>query len=185
VGITLNKDGNIEVNKSMETSVPGLYALGDATGGWMLIHASSSMGITAAENAMGKMSTLLFHLVPPGIWTFPEVGAVGLSEDEAEKQGIDIEIGDFPYSINGLAMARGEVDGALKIVSDSRYAEIPGVHIVGVNATELIPGAVLAIQLEATVRELSRSMCVHPTFSEAVVDAAQEAENWALYLPRR
>jgi dihydrolipoamide dehydrogenase len=151
----------------------------------MLSHVASSMAVTAAENAMGKTERYPFHLIPRGLWTIPEVGAVGLSEEEAEKQGHDVEIGDFPYSINGLAMARNEVDGAVKIVSESRYGEILGVHIVGANATDLIGEAVLAMQYEGTVRSWARSIRVHPTFSETVVDAARDAAAWALYLPRR
>jgi dihydrolipoamide dehydrogenase len=112
------------------------------------------------------------------------MGAVGLSEEDAEKKGYDVNTGVFPYAINGLAMVRNQVDGAVKVVSDARYGEILGVHIVGSNATEIIGEAVMAMQLEATVQELARSIRVHPTFSEAVVDAARDAGNWALYLPR-
>jgi dihydrolipoamide dehydrogenase len=185
VGVRLKEDDSIQVNDQLETSVEGIYAVGDATGGWMLSHASSSMGVTAAENAVGNKRKFPFHLIPRGIWTIPEVGAVGLSEEEAEKQGLDFEVGAFPYSINGLAMSRNEMDGAVKIISDARYGEILGVHIVGANATELVGEAVLAMQLEASARELARSIRVHPSFSENVVDAARDAANWALYLPRQ
>lgn len=185
IGVRLNENGGIRVNKMLETSVEGIFAIGDATGGWMLAHASSSMGVTAAENAMGKKSDFAFHLIPRGIWTVPEVGAVGITEKEAKKKGIDLKIGDFPYSIDGLAMARNEMEGSVKIISDARYGEILGVHIVGACATELIGEAVLAMQLEATVQELAMSIRVHPTFSESIVDSARDALNWALYLPRR
>jgi dihydrolipoamide dehydrogenase len=94
-------------------------------------------------------------------------------------------VGDFPYAINGMAMARDEMTGAVKIISEARYGEILGVHIVGANATDLIGEGVLAMQLEATANELASSIRVHPTFSESVVDAARDAGNWALYLPRR
>ena len=94
-------------------------------------------------------------------------------------------MGDFPYSINGLAMARDEMAGAVKIISNARHGEILGVHIVGTNATELVGEAVMAMQLESTARELAYSIRVHPTFSESVVDATRDAENWALYLPKR
>lgn len=184
IGIRLNEDGGILVNDILETSVKGLYAIGDATGGWMLAHAASSMGITAAENAMGKNSAFPFHLIPRGIWTFPEIGAVGLTEKQAKKKGIDIRIGDFPYSIDGLAMARNQMEGSVKIISDAHYGEILGAHIVGACATELVAEAVLAIQLEATVQELAMSIRVHPTFSESVVDSARDVLNWALYLPK-
>jgi dihydrolipoamide dehydrogenase len=185
LGIQLKEDDGIQVNEQLETSVDGIYAIGDATGGWMLSHASSSMAITAAENAMGNRQKFPFRLMPRGIWTIPEVGAVGLSEEEAEQQGLDVEVGHFPYSINGLAMSRNEMDGAAKIISDARYGEILGVHIVGAHATELVGEAVLAMQLEATARELAKSIRAHPTFSENVVEAARDAENWALYLPRQ
>jgi dihydrolipoamide dehydrogenase len=185
VGIELNEDGGIRVNNRLETSVEGIYAIGDVTGGWMLSHASSSMAITAAENCMGKAAAYPFHLIPRGLWTFPEMGAVGMSEEEAEKKGLDVEVGSFPYAINGLAMIRGQVEGAVKIVSDSRHGEILGVHIVGAGATDLVGEAVLAMQLEATVNELARGIRVHPTYSETVVDAARDAAGWALYLPKR
>jgi dihydrolipoamide dehydrogenase len=184
LGLKLNGDNGIRVNDYLESSVEGVYAIGDATGGWMLSHAASSMSVFAAENAMGAKNRYPFNIIPRCLWTQPEMGSVGLSEEEAENQGYDVETGDFPYSINGLAMVRDQVDGAVKIVSDARYGEILGVHIVGSNATELVGEAVLAMQLEATVQELARSIRVHPTFSEAVVDAARDAKNWALYLPR-
>jgi dihydrolipoamide dehydrogenase len=141
--------------------------------------------IVVGQGCTGNKRKFPFHLIPRGIWTIPEVGAVGLSEEEVEKQGMDVEVGIFPYSINGLAMSRNEMDGAVKIISDARYGEILGVHIVGANATELVGEAVLAMQLEASTRELARSIRVHPTFSENVVDAARDAANWALYLPRQ
>ena len=185
VGVQLNADSSIAVNNSLETSVPGTYAIGDAVGGWMLSHAASSMAVTAAENAMGQAGKFAFHLIPRGIWTIPQVGSVGLSEEEAEKKGIDIEVGDFPYAINGMAMACNEMTGAVKIISESRYGEILGVHIVGANATDMVAEAVLAMQLEATVKELARSIRIHPTFSESVVEAGRDCLDWALYLPKR
>ena len=133
---------------------------------------------------MGARNAYRFELIPRCLWTQPEMGSVGLSEEDAEKKGFDVETGVFPYAINGMAMCRNQVDGAVKIVADAQYGEILGVHIVGSNATEIIGDAVTAMQLEATVQELARGIRVHPTFSEAVVDAARDAGNWALYLPR-
>ena len=184
LGVVINDDKGIRVNHRLETCVEGIYAIGDATGGTMLSHAASSMAVWAAENAMGANNAYRFELIPRCLWTQPEMGSVGLSEEDAEKKSFDVETGVFPYAINGMAMARNQVDGAVKIVSDSQYGEILGVHIVGSNATEIIGDAVTAMQLEATVQELARGIRVHPTFSEAVVDAARDAGNWALYLPR-
>ena len=183
--IRLNEDEGIWVDNQLRTSVQGIYAIGDATGGWMLAHASSSMAITAAENAMGKEGNFHFNLIPRGIWSIPEVGAVGLSEKEAKARGIEIKVGDFPYAIDGLAMARNEMEGTVKIISDALTGEILGVHIVGANATELVGEAVMAMQLESTVRELAYSIRVHPTFSESVVESARDALDWALYLPKQ
>ena len=167
VGIRLDEKGFIKINDRLASSVEGIYAVGDATGGWMLSHAASSMAVVAAENALGAGSRYPFNRIPRCLWTQPEMAAVGLSEEEAERKGHEVETGAFPYAINGLAMVRNQVDGAVKIVSDARYGEILGVHIVGSNATEIIGEAVLAMQLEATVQELARSIRVHPTFSES------------------
>ena len=185
IGIETNQDGSIRVNERLETANSSIYAVGDVTGGWMLSHAASAMAITAAENAMGQNNRFPFEQVPRGIWSCPEVGAVGLTEEEAEKKGYDIDIGDFPYSINGLAMAQDQLKGAVKIISDKQYGGILGVHVVGAGATELVGEAVLAMQLEATVSEFSKNIRVHPTFSETLVEAARSAANWALYLPNR
>lgn len=183
VGVRIKDDGAIQVNDRLETTIGGIYAIGDAVGGWMLSHAASAMGIVAAENAMGKTSKFPFELIPRGIWTIPQVGAVGLSEAEAEDQGYEVEMGDFPYPINGLAMAQDQLTGAVKIVSDSRYGKILGVHVVGAQAVELVGQAVLAMQLESTVGEFAKSIAVHPTFSETLVEASRDAAQWALYLP--
>lgn len=184
LGIKFNDDQGIQVDDYLQTSVPNIYAIGDATGGWMLSHAASSMAVFAAENAMNQSNRYPFRLIPRCLWTQPQMAAVGLSEDEAEDEGFDVAVGSFPYAVNGLAMVHNEVDGAVKIVSDERYGEILGVHIVGTHATEVIGEAVLAMQLQCTAQELARSIRVHPTFSEAVVDAARDVKNWALYLPK-
>jgi len=183
IGVSLNDNGTVFINEKLETSVKGIYAIGDITGGWMNSHAASAMAVTAAENAMGESKKFLNNLIPRAVWTFPQVGAVGLSEEDAEKQGFEVEIGDFPYAINGLAMCHGETDGAVKIVMEAETKEILGIHIVGPNATELVGEAVMALQLECTIDELSHTIRAHPTFSEALMDAARDASQWALYLP--
>jgi len=183
VGVRIQENGGILVNDRLETTISGIYAVGDATGGWMLSHAASAMGIVAAENAIGKPSKFPFEWIPRGVWTIPQVGAVGLSEEEAENQGYEVEVGDFPYPINGLAMAQDQLTGAAKIISDSRFGKILGVHVVGAQAVELVGQAVLAMQLESTVGEFAKSIAVHPTFSETLVEASRDTARWALYLP--
>ena len=184
-GIRLNEGGFIQVDEYLRTTTRTVYAIGDATGGTMQSHAASSMAVTASQNALGRKTRFPFDLVPRGTWSFPEVASVGLTEEQAENQGLDIDVGYFPYSINGYAIARHETFGAVKIIADARYRIIYGVHIVGPHATELIGEAVLAMQLEYTTDELAAGMRIHPTFSEAVVDAARDAEKWALYLPKK
>lgn len=184
-GIKISESGGVVVDDHLQTSVKGIYAIGDLTGGWMNSHAASGMGVTAAENAMGQNALFPFHLVPRVLWTTPQVGSVGLTEEEAEKKGFEVDIGDFPYPINGLAMCYGEVDGSVKIVSDSETAEILGIHIVGANATELVGESVMALQLECTTDELAHSIRPHPTFSEGLMDAGRDSAGWALYLPRK
>lgn len=184
-GVALNEEGFIDVNDNLKTSTEGIYAIGDTIGGWMLSYAATAMGVIAAENAMDREITFPHHLVPRGFYTIPEAAGVGLSEEEAEDKGFEVEVGGFPMSINGLAMSYGELDGAVKIVSDAEYGEILGVHIVGAHATELIWGATLAMQMEATAEDLARTILVHPTFSESIAMAAQDSMGWALYLPKR
>ena len=172
LGVRLAGDGSIQVNEKLETNVRGIYAIGDAAGG-SLSHAASAMGRVAAENAMGRSGVFRAKLVPRGIWGSPEVGSVGINEEQAEEQGVEVTVGEYPYAVNGLAMAEGEVEGTVKIVSDAKYGEILGVHIVGARATELIGEAVLAMQLEVTAQEFAKSIRLHPSYSEVLVDAAR------------
>ena len=185
VGVELTDEGFIAVNDNLATSVDGVFALGDVAGGWMLSHAATYMGVAAAENAMGEDSPFPSRLVPRALFCAPEVGAVGLSEEDAEEEGIEVETGDFPYAINGAAMAYGDLEGAVKIVADAEFGEILGVHIVGARATELIGTAVLAMQLETTADDLARTIMVHPTFSESIPLAAQDVASSCIYLPKR
>lgn len=184
-GIELKEDGSIRIDDFLRTTSRSIYAIGDVTGGTMQSHAASAMAVNAAENALGENTKFPFDLMPRGTWSFPEVASVGLTEEEAENKDLDIDVGYFPYSINGYAIARNETFGAVKIITDAEYRIIYGVHLVGPHATELIGEAVLAMQLEYTTEELAASMRIHPTFSEAVVDAARDVEKWALYLPKK
>ena len=175
-GIRLNEDGCIRVDEYLRTTNRNIYAIGDVTGGTMQSHAASAMAVKAAENALGDKTKFPFELIPRGTWSHPEVASVGLTEEQAENKDLDIEVGYFPYSLNGYSIARNETFGAVKIVADTEYRIIYGVHIVGPHATELIGEAVLAMQLEYTTEELAAGMRIHPTFSEAVVDAARDAD---------
>ena len=184
-GVNLDDKGFIAVDDGMKTSAGNIYAIGDVTGGWQLSYAATCMGVVGAENAMGGSSSFNANIVPRAHWTVPEAGSVGISEEEAEEQDLDVEIGECPISVNGVAMAYGETDGSVKVIADAQYGEILGLHMVGSHATELIWGASVAMQMEATAEDLAYSFAVHPTFSESLPMAGQDVMGWALYLPRR
>lgn len=165
----------IEVNEYQETAIPGVYAIGDVTNGIQLAHVASAQGIAAAENAAGQKSACHLDTVPSCIYTSPEVAWVGLTESQAREQYGEIKVGKFPFLASGKAMAYGETEGFVKIISDVKYGEILGVHIVGPHATDLISEGVLAKSMEATLDELGHAIHPHPTLSEAVMEAAHVA----------
>jgi dihydrolipoamide dehydrogenase len=185
VDVTLDDNGFIKVDDKLKTSTAGIFAVGDVTGGWQLSYAATVMGVVAAENAMGEESVFNKRLVPRGLNTIPEAAAVGLSEEEAEQMDYEVEVGNFPMSVNGVAIARGELEGAVKVVMDAQYGEVLGIHIVGSHANELIWGAGLAMQMEATAEDIAQTIVVHPTFSESITLASQDALASCLYLPKR
>jgi dihydrolipoamide dehydrogenase len=184
IGVGFTKKG-VEVNEKMETNVPGVYAIGDVTGQWLLAHFASAQGEVAVENALGHPSKLNPRVVPRCVYTLPEVGMVGWSEKEAAEAGYKIKVGRFPFAASGKAMAIGQREGFVKIVADAKYDEILGVHIVGPHATDLIGEAVMAMQLEATAEEVARSIHPHPTLTEALMESAFDVNGMALHIPPR
>ena len=171
VGVKVS-DGGITVNSGMETSVPGIFAAGDVTGGQMLAHVAFAQGRVAVENALGKQSEIDYTAVPRCINATPEIASVGLTEDEVLAQGYQIRIGRFPFAASGMATILGERTGMIKIISEAKYGQILGVHIIGPQASNLIPEAVLAMKLDATPQEISSAIHTHPTLSEALMEAA-------------
>lgn len=174
--------GAIRTDDRLETSIPGVYAIGDVNGRQMLAHAASAEGLVAVENILGGSAVIDYARVPACIYTFPEVAMVGLTEQEAIRRGHEVIVGSFPLAANGRALAEGEPEGLIKIVADGKYGEVLGVHIVAAHATDLISEAVLALELEATVHELARAIHPHPTFSEAVMEAAHAALGQAIHV---
>lgn len=168
----LDSKGFIKTNERLETSVKGVYAIGDLNGKFALAHVASAEGIVAAENIMGIDSIMNYNIVPTGIYTFPELASVGLTEEEARKKGHDITVSKFPLAANGKALAEGEATGFVKIISDNEYGEVIGVHIMASNATDMISEAIVAMQLESTVYDIAKAIHPHPTLSEAVMEAA-------------
>lgn len=183
IGVRRREDGGIVVNERMETSVPGVYAIGDATGGPFFSNRAEAQGIAAGENAMGGSRRVREKAIPRCTYTWPEVACVGLTEAQAEEKGYDVKTSVVPLSINARAMTLGEEWGSIKIVSEARYNAILGLHIVGPFATELIGEAALAIELEATADELALSVRPHPTISECRVEAARALLGQALFVP--
>ena len=170
-GVAVNK-GGIQVNEHMETSVPNIYAAGDAIGGIMLAYVAMEEGMIAAENALGRDSTIDYQAVPRCTFTLPELASVGLTEEEAIAQGYQIQVGRFPFSANSMATILDERRGLVKIITEQKYGQILGVHIIGPRATELIAEATLAMKLDATPQEIVTTIHAHPTLSEALREAA-------------
>jgi len=176
--------GRIKVNEYMETSLEGVYAPGDVNGYKMLAHAAFKMGEAAAANAMGKKEKVDLNNVPGCIYSIPEVGAVGLTEDEA-KAKYDISIGKFHFTGNGRALASGESIGFVKVIADKKYGEILGVHIIGPGAAEMINEAASIMEMEITVHEAANIIHGHPTFSEAFMEACADCLGKSIHLPKK
>lgn len=167
----------IKVNEKMETSIPSIYAVGDVVGGYQLAHVASAEGIVAANNAAGFNDEVDYKVVPRCIYTLPEVASVGITEEEAKKQGLSIRVERFDHAGNGKALASGESDGFVKIVYEENYGEIIGVTMVGSHVTEMISEASAFIYLEGTVEEVSKMIHPHPAVSESFYEAAINSIN--------
>jgi dihydrolipoyl dehydrogenase len=173
VGVTLDERGFIQVDAHMKTNVEGVYAIGDCTGHQLLAHKASHEGVTCVEHIAGEgHGTVDYTNVPNCTYCHPEVASVGLTEEQAKEQGLEIEVGKFPWLGNGRAVAGGHADGFVKVIRDRQYSEIVGAHIVGPHATELIAEFVIGRHLESTVEEIEKAMHPHPTLSEALAEGA-------------
>lgn len=162
----------VETNERMETNVPNVYAIGDINGIMMLAHVASAEGLVAVDNILQKNTIMDYTKVPSGIYGFPEIAYVGYTEQELIEKKIDYKKSIFPLAANGKALAEGESDGFIKVLADQKYGELLGVHILGVNATDMISEAVTTMELEGTVYEVAKAIHPHPTLSEIVMEAA-------------
>jgi len=187
VGLAMDR-GYIKVDEWYRTSVPHISALGDVISLGQrphpqLAHVSSMEGILVAERLAGQdVRPLNYDHVPSCTYCDPEIGSVGLTEAEAKQRGYDVRIGSFPFGVLGRAKMAGETEGFVKIVADRKYDEVLGVHMIGARSTELVAEAVLALRLECTVEELIKTMHPHPTFSEAVGEAAHATHGAAIHV---
>ena len=175
VGIEKDDRGRIEVNEYLETKIPGIYAIGDVIKGAMLAHKAEEEGVFVAEVMAGQKPHINYNLIPGVVYTWPEVAAVGKTEDELKEAGVPIKIGKFPFKALGRARASMDTEGVAKIIAHKETDEILGVHIVGARAADMIAEAVVAMEFRASAEDISRMSHAHPTYTEAIKEAALAA----------
>ncbi len=184
-GIEIGERGEILTDDKMQTNVKNIFAVGDVTGGAMLAHVASNQGIVAAENIMGHDRRFDGSVIPWVIFTSPEIASVGLREHEARDKGIDYIVGEFQFRGLGKAHAMGEIAGFIKIVVEKDTDLVLGAHIVGPHASDLIHECALAIHKHIKAKDIARMIHAHPTLSEGLVEAAEDAYGTAIHAPRK
>ncbi len=172
-GVKLTDRGAIDINEKMQTSVPHIYAIGDVTAKLMLAHVAESMGVIAAENIKGEHTIKLeYDMMPRATYCQPQIASFGYTEKQARELGYDVNVAKFPFTANAKAHGLGDATGFVKLISDKKYGEMLGAHLIGPDVTELLPELTLARYAELTPEEIARNVHAHPTLSEAVKEAA-------------
>ena len=183
VGITTDKAGRIEVNESLQTNVPNIFAIGDVVKGAMLAHKAEEEGVFVAEIIAGQKPHIHYNLIPGVVYTWPEVAAVGYTEQQLKEQGRAFKTGSFPFRALGRARASMDIDGQVKVLADKETDEILGIHIIGARAADMIASAVTAMEYRASAEDVSRMSHAHPTYMEAVKEACLAAsDNRAIHM---
>lgn len=181
-GVTLDDHGFPVIDDRMGTNVPGIWAIGDVTGKLMLAHVASAMGLVCAENIAGVETVVLdYEMMPKATYCQPQTASFGLTEAQAKERGYELKVGSFPFQANGKALGLGDYAGWVKLVTDSKYGEILGAHMIGPEVTELLPELTLAQMMELTPAEVARNVHAHPTLSEVLMEAAHDAEGHAIH----
>lgn len=181
--VVVNPRGTIKVNEYCETDEPNVYAIGDVIDTAWLAHLASKEGCLVVERIAGrKVEPINHRLIPNCTYCDPEVASVGLTEAKAKEEGYDVKVGKFPFSASGKARILGETDGFIKIVSDKKYDEILGVHLIGPHATELLAEACVAMSHEATAESLANTIHAHPTVSESMMEAAEGVHDLTIHM---
>ncbi|MFC1712558.1 dihydrolipoyl dehydrogenase [Candidatus Poribacteria bacterium] len=183
LGIEVER-GRIKVNERQETGVKGIYAMGDVCAPIQLAHVSTAEGMVAVANCMGQDKTMDHNVVPSGIFTWPEIGSVGLRMEQARKEGIRPNTGRFLFASSGRAASVGETEGFVKVLADPETDKILGVHIIGERATELIHEAAVAMKHGLTTHELAEVIHSHPTMSESVMEAMEDVHDMSVHVPK-
>lgn len=182
-GVKINDRGQVEVNEHLQTSASNIYAIGDVVKGAMLAHKASEEGIMVAEIIAGQKPHIDYNLIPGVVYTWPEVAAVGKTEEQLKADGVEYKAGQFPFRALGRARASDDTNGFVKILADAKTDEILGVHMVGARVADLIAEAVVAMEFRASAEDIARTSHAHPTFAEAVMEAALDAtEKRALHV---
>ena len=182
-GVQLNERGQVEVNEHLQTTAPNIYAIGDVVRGAMLAHKAEEEGVLVAEWIAGQKPHIDYNLIPNVIYTWPEVAAVGKTEEQLKEAGISYKTGQFPMRALGRARASMDTDGFVKILADAATDEVLGVHMIGARAADLIAEAVTAMEFRASAEDIARMSHSHPTYAEAVKEAALAAtENRPLHI---
>jgi len=182
-GVQLTERKNIAIDGNMRTNVTNIYAIGDVATDYRLAHVASAMGIVAAETIAGHPTVSLdFRMMPRCTYSQPQVASFGYTEKAAKEAGYEVKTGQFPFVANGKSLGLGEKEGFVKIISDAKYGEILGAHLVGPDVTELLPELTLAHNNELTAEEIARNVHAHPTLSEALMEAAHGVEGEAIHI---
>ncbi len=174
-GVKINDRGQVEVNEHLQTSASNIYAIGDVIKGAMLAHKAEEEGVFVAEILAGQKPHIDYNLIPGVVYTWPEVAAVGKTEEELKAENIEYKVGQFPFRALGRARASGDIDGFVKILADKMTDEVLGVHMIGARCADLIAEAVTAMEFRASAEDISRYSHAHPTFAEAIKEAALAA----------
>jgi dihydrolipoamide dehydrogenase len=182
-GVKISERGQVEVNDHLQTSVSNIYAIGDVVRGAMLAHKAEEEGTMVAEILAGQKPHIDYNLIPGVVYTWPEVAAVGQTEEQLKAAGIAFKSGSFPFKALGRARASADLDGFVKILADAKTDEVLGVHMIGARTADLIAEAVVAMEYKASAEDISRMSHAHPTFAEAIKEAALAAtENRAIHV---
>ncbi len=183
IGVATDKAGRIEVNEQLQTNVPNIYAIGDVIKGAMLAHKAEEEGVFVAETIAGQKPHIHYNLIPGVVYTWPEVAAVGYTEQQLKEQGRAYKTGSFPYRALGRARASMDIEGQVKVLADKTTDEILGVHIIGARAADMIAAAVTAMEYRASAEDVARMSHAHPTYMEAVKEAClATTENRAIHM---